>query len=212
MRAAGGLVMQKWSGGVPILRRDGPGCCALTEFSATLWPMGGRVTFFPNPDSEEVQSFARAFVRMMFAHAQLEHQIRDLLYVIARDRKLSQRPLKPPGEEMAAWVKKLIEKRARSDAVPEADAICSLLMRAEPLYHDRNLLAHGRWWRFDPMGPGVITVRRGRVFSEDDLGQNFTTEMIDRTASALKDIEAELFMLKSAIENRRTPRHSTNPD
>jgi hypothetical protein len=67
---------------------------------------------------------------------------------------------------------------------------------------ERNLLAHGEWWAFDPEQQ-VITVRSGTDWPNDEQHQERSVAGIDRTTSDLLDVEAELYKLQSRIESNR---------
>jgi hypothetical protein len=146
-------------------------------------------TYFPDPDGNELRPLGQAFVRMMFAHAELEREILSLASAIKGNSDFQKLP---PPRDRPDWIKKLIDEHA--PGILETDAICRLLSQAEQLCDDRDLLAHGHWWRFDPAGAGTITIR-GDPSSEH---QDFTTEKINRTASDLKDITRKLYALRPA--------------
>ena len=118
------------------------------------------VHYFPEADDPAIAPFARAFVRMMFAHAELEARIRALQDALTDD---------PTYGEKNSWSARDRPKRMRRLVVKkcglilEADDIRDCLRRAIPLCDDRNHLTHGQWWAFD-RNAGTITVRRGRRF------------------------------------------------
>jgi len=87
------------------------------------------------------------------------------------------------------------------DDAPEIPKITEVLKRVIPLCDDRNLLAHGTWWEFNP-GTGTITVARGTTRPGERANVSFTVHQIEAIASRIQDAEAELWHLKRAIENR----------
>jgi hypothetical protein len=155
------------------------------------------VHYFPEADDPAIAPFARAFVRMMFAHAELEARIRVLQDALTDD---------PTYGEKNSWSARDRPKRMRRLVVKkcglilEADDIRDCLRRAIPLCDDRNHLAHGQWWAFD-RNAGTITVRRGRRFWKNkDQHKIFSADDIEHVASALSDIEIDLYKHQTAIE------------
>ena len=154
------------------------------------------VHYFPEADDPAIAPFARAFVRMMFAHAELEARIRALQGVLKDD---------PTYGEKNSWsardcpklMKRLVVKKL--GLIIEADEIEDCLRRAIPLCDDRNHLAHGQWWAFD-RNAETITVRRGKSFWNKNQHKTFSADDIEHAASALSDIEVELYKRQVAIK------------
>src|SRR5262245_32395101 len=130
------------------------------------------------PEAEIMPSLAMAFMRMMFAHAEFEEQVRDLHAAImktpgrrphffARLRGLLNFGRKPDGgglgtsRHRARRMAKLIKERPGLVEDQEASQIIQILNAAIGPCDRRNLLAHGRWWRFDPK-TSTITIRGER--------------------------------------------------
>src|SRR6476660_3125749 len=119
--------------------------------------------FFPDPDDPEIAPFTRAFVRMMFAHAEFERRVSALVTVITRPVPGE----KPKSHFTAKTRAKDVEELCSNSAskhpagLPEGEAIVRLLDDAYWLCNDRNWLAHGHWWRLDTIA-GVITVRAAK--------------------------------------------------
>jgi hypothetical protein len=163
---------------------------------ASMVMLKSEVHYFPEADDPAIAPFARAFVRMMFAHAELEARIRALQGVLTGD---------PTYGDMHSWSARDCPRRMRRLVVKkcglilEADDIRDCLKRAIPLCDDRNHLAHGQWWAFD-RNAGTITVRRGRHFWNKDQHKDFSADDIEHVASALSDIEVDLYKHQAAIE------------
>jgi hypothetical protein len=68
------------------------------------------VLHFPDPDSNELRPFGQAFVRMMFAHAELEREILSLRNSIRGNSDFREKL--PPPRDRPDWIKKLIDKHA----------------------------------------------------------------------------------------------------
>ena len=67
---------------------------------------------------------------------------------------------------------------------------------------DRNLLAHGEWWRFDP-DTSAIEVRGGTQWNDGRVDyKNYTLTEISAITAKFDDLEAELFKLRRCIEER----------
>ena len=163
--------------------------------------------FFPDPDDPKMANFTRAFVRMMFAHAEFERRVSELVSLITRRLGFGEQPKNRfSAKNRAKEVEKLCSDNAskRPAGLPETEAIVRLLNEASPLCNDRNWLAHGNWWLLDTTA-GVITVRAAKDYPDEPLHRNFTFEEIDRTSSKLRDLEAELYKLQTTIEGRLPP-------
>jgi hypothetical protein len=156
--------------------------------------------YFPEPEDESIAPFTRAFVSVMFAHAEFEHRLSDLLNVISGGEKVKKRWT---AKDRAEGVKELCmaKKSEHPNGLPETDAIAEILTVAFPLCNARNWLAHGIWWRFDE-NAARITVHGDKVASDEDEDRDFTVEEIDRITFDLKNLEAELYKLQHAIEER----------
>jgi hypothetical protein len=162
--------------------------------------------FFPDPDDPKMTNFTRAFVRLMFAHAEFERRVSELVSLITRQPGFGELPKNRfSAKNRAKEVERLCSENASKHAagLPETEAIVRLLNEACPLCDDRNWLAHGNWWRLDTTA-GVITVRAAKEYPDEPLHRNFTFEEIDQTSSKLRDLEAELYKLQSA-ESRLPP-------
>jgi hypothetical protein len=153
------------------------------------------VHYFPEADDPAIAPFARAFVRMMLAHAELEARIRTLQGVLTGD---------PTYGEKHSWSARHCPKRMRQLVVKkcglilEADDIRDCLRRAIPLCDVRNHLAHGQWWAFD-RAAGTIMVRGGRHFWNKDQHKKYSADGIEFIASTLNDIEVELYKHQATI-------------
>jgi hypothetical protein len=165
------------------------------------------------PEAEIMPSFAMAFMRMMFAHAEFEEQVRDLHDSIIKT------PAKQPhffarllnfGSKTGGgfWnarnrpkrMAKLIKDRPGLVNDQEATQIDQILKAAIGPCDRRNLLAHGRWWRFDPK-TSTITIRGER--KGEPAWAEYTEAKILEIDLELGALGAELHTLRSAIEHRR---------
>lgn len=158
--------------------------------------------YFPEP--HEVQPHAMAFVRMMFAHAKFEREVRTLQGVITGkpdfgERRCNQWGASDRPEKMA----NLIRDFDRLGDVPEIDSIRKILKEAIDPCLARNTLAHGEWRSFDP-ATSVISVRSGTARTKDvrDMHSDWTADAIGKVADKLHDLEIELFKLRRTIEDR----------
>jgi hypothetical protein len=73
--------------------------------------------------------------------------------------------------------------------------LAALLKQAARPCDLRNLLAHGHWWRFD-LDAQIMTVRRDKLRPRQKRHLEIKAADIDRAASELIDIEAELYKLQ----------------
>jgi hypothetical protein len=160
-----------------------------------------KMHYLPDPHAPALEPFAKAFVGMMFAHAALEARIRELQGVVTGERAYGELLKNPwPANKRAACMTKLITDHLGQTA--ETMAIADWLARSTALSWERNLLAHGEWWTFDP-AKLIITIRSGTDRPNAQRHQQRTVEDINRTTSELMDVEAELYKLQSRIEARR---------
>jgi hypothetical protein len=162
-------------------------------------PILGRTLF---PRAEDIpQSLAMAFMRMMMEHANFELQVRALQSAVANDRNYGEQArnqwtaVKRPRQMV-----KLIEKNLGQ--IPETEAIKKLLQDAIVPSNQRNRLAHGTWWSFDPRTT-TISVRGGVQREDEDQFSDYTEERILGIADAFEALEAELYKLRRNIKNRR---------
>src|ERR1700730_3340108 len=159
-----------------------------------------KMHYFPDPDESDLVPFALAFARMMFAHARLEARIRELQGLVSRDPGFGEvKKNQWSADKRAARMTRLIA--ICIGKIPETKEIADCLAKSSLLSWERNLLAHGEWWAFDPEQQ-VITVRSGTVWRNEEQHQERTIADIGRTASELQDVEAELYKLQRRVESR----------
>jgi hypothetical protein len=164
----------------------------------------GRTLF---PRAEDIpQLLAFAFMRMMMAHARFESEVRALQGVVANDRHYGEQPENLwSAKKRPKLMVKLIDKCLGQ--IPETEHIKKLLEDACDPTNKRNQLAHGRWWAFDP-NTATIHVRGGIQREDEDQFGEYSEETISAIADRFETLEAELYKLRSAIENRRGDDHS----
>jgi hypothetical protein len=157
--------------------------------------------YFPEADSEYFEPFAKAFLRMMFAHAEFEARIRDLQDTITGEAGFGQQPrnqcrdARKRPKAMATLIRKHLGN------VPEGHQAAALLKQAIPLCDDRNRLAHGTWWQFIPE-ENKVTVAAGSARKGEDPHTEYSATDIDRLADKFKDIEAELYKVSFCLDER----------
>src|SRR5262245_21877927 len=125
---------------------------------AILWQ-----TFFPASRCIP-QSLAVAFMQMMMAHANFESEVRALQGVVANDRHYGEQPENLwSAKKRTKLMVKLIEENLGQ--IPETGAIKQLLQDALDPTNQRNHLAHGICWFFDPQTASIRV--RGGIQRED---------------------------------------------
>ena len=72
---------------------------------------------------------------------------------------------------------------------------------------DRNFLAHGIWWAFDPQTASIHVVRGGIQRAFEDQFADYNEERILTIAGRFATLEADLYKLRSDIEKRRGDDH-----
>jgi len=157
--------------------------------------------YFPEP--EEIAPFAIAFATMMFAHAHFEAEVRHLQGAITCNPDFGeQRRNQWNARERPDRMFKLISEH--TGTIPEAESIKSILTEAITPCDERNLLAHGQWWRFDPTS-STVDVRGGTQWQDDRVDhRKWTVADISGFAEKFKDLDAELYKLRREIEKRRS--------
>ena len=159
------------------------------------------VHLFPRAEDEAVRHFAVPFLQLMFAHANFEAVFRDLKNVLAKDEKFSEKH-RWVAKDRPEKMRRLMVDHGCKDA--EIATASRVLTDAFPLCNDRNLLAHGDWWHFDPT-TGEITVRGDRERDGEEQHLCFSAETLTEIAERLDELEIELWHVKRAIERRSQP-------
>jgi hypothetical protein len=169
------------------------------DWAATL----GR-TLFPRAEAIP-QSLAMAFMRMMMAHAKFESEVRALQSTVANDLNYGEQPRNRwPADRRPKLMVKLIEEKLGQ--IPETEAIEQLLQDAFDPTNQRNHLAHGIWWAFDPQTASIY-VRGGIQREDEDQFGEYSEETILAIADRFETLEADLYKLRSDIEKRRGDDH-----
>src|SRR5690242_3015981 len=74
--------------------------------------------YFPDADNPIIVPFSRAFMRMMFAHAELEHQVRDLQGALMNDPTYGDKIRMWTAREQPELMRALVVEKCGS--IPEA--------------------------------------------------------------------------------------------
>jgi hypothetical protein len=157
-------------------------------------------TLFPRAQ-DIPQPFAVAFMRMMMAHARFELGVRALQGVVADDPYYGEKPgnLWSADKRPKLMVKLINEKLG---PIQETEPIKKLLREACDPTDKRNHLAHGTWWAFDAK-TATIQVRGGIQRKDKDQFGEYSEAAILDIAERFEALEADLYKLRSNIENRR---------
>jgi hypothetical protein len=157
------------------------------------------------PPADEVGPFGPAFLRLMFAYAQLERRVSALQDIITGEAGFGEKNQWKTCERPKRMRKLIRQNRKQLGVLPQEDVerVVSALKRAIPPCNLRNLLAHGAWWKFAP-DEQVMTVRREKLRPGEERYVTIKVEEIDDAASKLGEIESELFQFQGPIEERVT--------
>jgi hypothetical protein len=151
---------------------------------------------FPNID--DLMPHATAFAKLMLAHAAFEAEVRNLQGVVAGDESFGEQPRNQwDARKRPKLMAELI--KAKLGDIEEARPIVDVLTRAKKPTEVRNLLAHGRWWRFQN-DTKVLTVRSAIIRKGKPAHSDWTVADIDGVAETFDDLEAELFKLRCELE------------
>ena len=151
--------------------------------------------YFPEFGDRSMVAFLMPFGRLMFGYANLDREIVDIVSAATGRDGFIRRD----ASKVSHQVEKFIVKHVGQ--IVEMKAIKEQLDRSIGLFHLRNDLAHGHWWRFDPSNES-IEVRRDRIRD----GEQFVTvtqAQLEQAAEQFEDIETNLFKIRRTIENRR---------
>ena len=162
------------------------------------------------PRAEAIpQSLAMAFMRMMMAHAKFESEVRALQSTIANDLNYGEQPgNRWPTDKRPKRMVKLIEEKLGQ--IPETKAIEQLLQDAFDPTNQRNHLAHGIWWAFDPQ-TASIHVRGGIQREDEDQFGKYSEETILAIADRFETLEADLYKLRSGIGDAKESNAPSTP-
>jgi hypothetical protein len=145
---------------------------------------------------------------MMFAHAEFERRVSDLMGAITLDWSFGEEPKNLwSATSRPKRIKKLIQEHQSKHigGIPEMDDVVACLRRAIEPCKTRNMLAHGTWWAFD-LKAGVISVRAGINWPGEQPHRDFSEADIQQTAERFDDLEVELYKFQIAIGLRSPPR------
>jgi hypothetical protein len=157
------------------------------------------------PDASEVTLHGTAFVRMMLAHVAFEREVGALQDTIVNQPGFSEQRSNQWGTKQRP--KRMIEliKKHLGD-IPQIEPIAKLLCEAVDPCEQRNLLAHGTWWRFNRR-TASITVRGGTRWLDPETPpaqRDYTAADIEALANQFENIWSELFKLRREIEPQPT--------
>jgi hypothetical protein len=101
------------------------------------------------PNASEITPLAIEFLRMMFVHSSFEREVSALQDAITDKDGFGEQPgNRWDARQRPERMVKLI-KRYKGEAFAETAHIERLLTEAIAPCDERNLLAHGNWWRFN---------------------------------------------------------------
>jgi hypothetical protein len=143
---------------------------------------------------------------MMMAHAKFESEVRALQGVVAKDRYYGEQPENRWAARKRP--KRMVELiKEKLGQIPETEDIRKLLKDACEPTDKRDHLAHGTWWAFDQR-TATISVRGGTQRKNEDQFGEYSEKSISAIADSFEALEADLYKLRSNIENRRGDDHS----
>ena len=146
------------------------------------------------PDVDQIGPFGPAFLRLMFASAELERRVADIQNAVTGDPTFGEKndwsSIKRPK-----LLAKLIRKHSKDlKEKPNSRKVSAQLRRAIAPTDLRNVLAHGHWWKFNP-DTQTLTIRRGKHWSGKKRFVRVTLARIERAERTLSDVEVELYKL-----------------
>jgi hypothetical protein len=156
------------------------------------------------PPADKVGAFGPAFLRLMFAYAQLERRVSALQDIITGEAGFGEK------NQWKTWerpkrMRKLIRLNRERLGVPQEDIerVANALKRAITPCDLRNLLAHGTWWEL-AQDKQAMKVRREKLQPDQEQHVTVKVHEIDDATSKLRDIEKELSQFQTPIEDRLT--------
>ena len=160
-------------------------------------------TLFPR--AEDIRQLTMVLMRMMMAHAKFESQVRALQSCVADDLNFGEQARNQwKARDRAKHMTALIAEKLGQ--IPETEAIVKLLNDAIAPSDERNFLAHGTWWSFDPQ-TATISVRGDIQRGDEDRFREYSEKTILGIADRFETLEAELYKLRSDIEKQYGEAH-----
>ncbi len=160
------------------------------------------------PDPEKIEDHAIAFAGMMFAHATLEREIGALQDAITKTPGFSEQPGNQSDPRVRpARIVKLIQTYRGND-FKLTKQIENLLRDAIELCEQRNHLAQGIWWCFDPHSSAIV-VREARRWQHEvpPEQREYTADDIYGLMEKFKAIETELYNIRLAVDGQIEQTH-----
>lgn len=151
--------------------------------------------YFPEFGDPSMVMFLIPFGRLMFGYANLDREIADIVSVATGKHDFIRRDASKVSSQVEDFIVKHVGMIAEMKSIKEQ------LDRSIKLYHLRNDLAHGHWWRFDPSSES-LEIRRDRCRD----GEQFVTVTradVEQAADEFEDVEVELYKIRRAIEARQ---------
>jgi hypothetical protein len=158
--------------------------------------------YFPEPDTPALQPFTQAFMHLMFAHAEFDRRVLDLIGVITCNPDFGQQQRNQwSAKDRPKMLRKLMKEHLGKHAggMPEINEVVTCMQRAIPPSHDHHMHAHGHWWDFN-IEAGSITVRATKPWPDEELHRDFTVAHIRGAAELFEQLEVELFFLQRHFE------------
>jgi hypothetical protein len=151
--------------------------------------------YFPELDGKALSEFVVPFCRLMFAYANLDREIANVVCAATGD--LSDESVFKRGSVngLGRRVEKFI--RGKNGNISEIATIKKQINCATRAYAMRNDLAHGHWWRFDS-GKKSVSIRRAR--NVKDRFVEIMVEDIEQAINTFENVEAELFKIRRKFE------------
>jgi hypothetical protein len=156
------------------------------------------VHFFPNQNEPALRPFVDAFLHVMFAHAEFERRVSELMGVITKEPTFGEQRKNQLAYRKPEQFGQLITRHF-PDGLHEADAVVDCLKCAETPCRERNLLAHGAWWKLEG---GSLSVRSMTTWPGEDQLKMRAAGDIEWAASRLEHLEAKLYELQRSIERQ----------
>jgi hypothetical protein len=150
------------------------------------------------PDADEIGPFGPAFLRLMFACAEVDRRVADIQNEVTGDPTFGEQNIWS-SVKRPSLIAKLIRKHSKQlKEKPNIRKVSAQLRRAIAPTDLRNVIVHGHWWRFNPETQ-TLTIRRDKIWPRKKRFVRVTLARIERAEHILTDVDVQLYKSGHAL-------------
>ena len=148
------------------------------------------------PDADEIGPFGPAFVRLMFACAEVDRRVAEIQELVTGDPTFGEENIWSSVKRPKLMTKLIRKHRKELTEGPNIRKVCAQLRRAIEPCDLRNVIAHGHWWKFN-VDTQMLTVRREKLRRGQRRFVRVKLARIERAERTLSDVDVQLYKLTS---------------